>query len=37
MKIEIDGKEVILIDKMNKVARFDGQDLLEAVRRAVGM
>ena len=37
MKIEIDGKEVILIDKMNKVARFDGQDLLESVRRAVGM
>lgn len=37
LKIEIDDSEVVLIDKMNKVARFDGQDMLEAVRRAVGM
>nr|DAO25384.1 MAG TPA: tail tube protein [Caudoviricetes sp.] len=37
MRIEIDGRETVLIDKMNKVARFKGNDFLQAVRQAVGM
>lgn len=35
-RLEIDGEEQILIDKLNTVARFDGTDFLADVRRAIG-
>lgn len=37
LKIEIDGKRIVEIDKFNFIAFVDGEDVLEDVRRHLGM
>ena len=37
MKLSIDGKEVVEIDKLNFIARFNGEDQLAEVRKNLGM
>lgn len=37
IKIEIDGKRILEIDKLNFIAFVDGEDALEAVRKNLGL
>ena len=37
IKLSVDGKEVVEIDKLNFVARFNGEDKLAEVRKNLGM
>lgn len=36
-KLEIDGKEILEVDKFNYIFRVNGQDLMSEVRTALGM
>ncbi|WP_309455072.1 phage major tail tube protein [Escherichia coli] len=37
MKLFIDGKEVLEIDKLNFICIFDGEDILKTVRDDLGL
>ena len=37
IKVEIDDKEVLEIDKLNYICKVDGEDLLTDVRSALGL
>lgn len=37
LKIEVDGEEIIEIDKFNYIYRVDGTDLLAQVRETLGV
>ncbi len=37
LKLTIDGKEMVEIDKLNCIARFNGEDILSDVRKNLGM
>ena len=37
IKLYIDGEELVEIDKFNFIAKFDGEDVLESVRKDLGI
>jgi hypothetical protein len=37
LKVSVDGKEIVEIDKYNYICRINGKDYLKEVRQALGL